>query len=101
MKVNIRYTVDLEEVLEEMTELYHKSSAKLDEKLNIYGNSLEAAFKESQVEHIIMALEHKLECYHEHQTKIAEVLNILQGYKNIKDGNIKPPAEPQPPQENE
>ena len=54
-----------------------------------------------QVEHIIMALEHKLECYHEHQTKIAEVLNILQGYKNIKDGNIKPPAEPQPPQENE
>jgi|TARA_B100000282_G_scaffold269265_1_gene222567 hypothetical protein len=95
MKVNIRYTVDLEEVLSEMTELYHKSSAKLDEKLNIYGNSLEAAFKESQVEHIIMALEHKLECYHEHQTKIAEVLNILRGYKDIKDGNIKQPPHEQ------
>ena len=95
MKVNIRYTVDLEEVLSEMTELYHKSSAKLDEKLNIYGNSLEAAFKESQVEHIIMALEHKLECYHEHQTKIAEVLNILRGYKDIKDGNVKQPPHEQ------
>ena len=95
MKVNIRYTVDLEEVLSEMTELYHKSSAKLDEKLNIYGNSLEAAFKESQVEHIIMALEHKLDCYHEHQTKIAEVLNILRGYKDIKDGNVKQPPHEQ------
>ena len=95
MKVNIRYTVDLEEVLSEMTELYHKSSAKLDEKLNIYGNSLEAAFKESQVEHIIMALEHKLDCYHEHQTKIAEVLNILRGYKDIKDGNVKQPPREQ------
>ena len=95
MKVNIRYTVDLEDVLQEMTELYQKSVSKLDEKLNVYGSSFESAFKESQVEHIIIALEHKLQCYTEHQTKIAEILNILQGYKNIKDGSVQPPPQKQ------
>ena len=93
MKVNIRYTVDLEDVLDEMTELYHKSSAKLDEKLDLHGSPLSGDFKESQVEYIISALEHKLECYHEYQTRLAEVLNILQGYRNIKDGKVKPPSE--------
>ena len=75
MKVNIRYTVDLEEVLDEMSNLYHKSLTKLDENLNVYGNTLNTNFKESQVEHVISALQHELGCYHDHQTKIAEVLN--------------------------
>ncbi len=89
MKVNISYTVDLEDVLDEMTSLYHKSLSKLDDKLNVYDNRLCHDFKESQIDQIIMALEHNLESYEEHQTKIAEVLNILQGYKNIKNGDVE------------
>ena len=92
MKVNIRYTVDLEEVLDEMSELYYKSADKLERHVKIYDSFLENGFSETQVEQIIDALEHKLNCYSDHQTKIAEVLNILQGYKNIKDGNVQPPA---------
>ena len=95
MKVNIRYTVDLEEVLDEMSELYHKSDEKLQRNVDIYDSFLENGFSETQVEQVIDALEHKLNCYGEHQTKIAEVLNILQGYKNIKEGNIQPPTEEQ------
>ena len=93
MKVNIRYTVDLEEVLDEMSELYCKSADKLERHVEIYDSFLENGFNESQVEQIIAALEHKLDCYSDHQTKIAEVLNILQGYKNIKNGNVQPPAQ--------
>jgi len=95
MKVNIRYTVDLEEVLDEMSELYHKSDDKLERTVGIYDSFIKNGFSEAQVEQIITALEHKLDCYSDHQTKIAEVLNILQGYKNIKDGNIQPPPEEQ------
>ena len=40
MKVNIRYTVDLEEVLEEMSSLYYKSTDKLDENLDVYDSFL-------------------------------------------------------------
>ena len=93
MKVNIRYTVDLEEVLDEMSELYYKSDEKLQRNIDIYDSFLENGFSETQVEQIIDALEHKLNCYTDHQTKIAEVLNILQGYKNIKDGKIQPPPQ--------
>jgi len=93
MKVNIRYTVDLEEVLEEMSELYYKSDEKLQRDIDIYDSFLENGFSETQVEQVINALEHKLNCYGDHQTRIAEVLNILQGYKNIKDGKVQPPQE--------
>ena len=96
MKVNIRYTVDLEEVLDEMSELYYKSADKLERHVEIYDSFLENGFSETQVQQINDALEHKLNCYNDHQTKIAEILNILQGYKNIKDGNVQPPPQEQP-----
>ena len=91
MKVNIRYTVDLEEVLDEMSDLYFKSTDTLDRKLEIYNHFLKNGFNEADVEHVITALEHNIESYVDHQTKIAEILSILRGYKNIKDGDIKPP----------
>ena len=91
MKVNIRYTVDLEEVLDDMSDLYCKSVNALDRKLEIYDHFLRSGFYEADVEHVITALEHNLDCYVDHQTKMAEILNILRGYKGIKDGDIQPP----------
>ena len=95
MKVNIRYTVDLEEVLDEMSDLYFKSTDTLNRRLEIYDNFLKNGFEEADVEHVITALEYNLDCYVDHQTKIAEVLNILRGYKNIKDGETQPPPQTQ------
>lgn len=97
MKVNIRYTVDLEEVLEEMSSLYYKSQDRLDSKLNIYDSFLRGGFDEAEVEHIISALEHNMESYVDHQTKIAEILNILRGYKDIRNGEVQPSMPPQEP----
>ena len=91
MKVNISYTIDLDEVLEEINVLYHKSLSSLDQKTNIYNGILGDNFEELRLEEIIMALEHNLECYQDHQTKVMEILNILQGYKNIKEGNVDSP----------
>ena len=101
MKVNIRYTVDLEEVLDEMSDLYFKSTDTLDRKLEIYDHFLKNGFNEADVEHVITVLEHNLECYVDHQTKIAEVLNILKGYKSIKDGEVQAQAAQQQVEENE
>jgi hypothetical protein len=98
MKVNIRYTVDLEEVLEEMTGLYHKSLDKLEDNLSIFEHFLEDTFREADVDHIVSALEHSIECYHDHQTRVAEILNILRGFKNIREGNVQPP-QPTPEQQ--
>ena len=98
MKVNIRYTVDLEEVLEEMSNLYYKSQHKLESKLDIYDHFLNEGFNEADLEHIIQALEQNIQFYHDHQTKISEILNILSGYKSIREGNVEQPqpAMPQP-----
>ena len=65
--------------------------SKLNASLDIYNHFLKHGFKESDVEHIIKALEYNVESYHDHQTRTAEILNILQGYKNIKDGSVQPP----------
>ena len=35
-----------------------------------------------------LTLKQNIEFYHDHQTKISEILNILIGYKNIKEGDI-------------
>ena len=91
MKVNIRYTVDLEEVLDEMSDLYFKSTDTLDRKLEIYGHFLRNGFNEADVEHIITALEHNLDCYVDHQTKIAEILNILEVIKVSRMETFQPP----------
>ena len=88
MKVNIRYTVDLDEVLKEMSGLYYKSLDKLDEKLDVHNHLLENNFEESNLDNIIQALTQNVQFYHDHQTKLSEILNILVGYKNIKEGNI-------------
>tara|TARA_R100001224_G_scaffold61379_1_gene36646 strand:+ start:190 stop:486 length:297 start_codon:yes stop_codon:yes gene_type:complete len=85
MKVNIRYTVDLEEVLQEMSNLYYKSLDKLETSLNIYEHFLRGGFNEMEVDHIITALEHGIKSYHDHQTKVSEILNILKGYQGIKN----------------
>jgi|TARA_R110001592_G_scaffold295725_1_gene566019 hypothetical protein len=91
MKVNIRYSVELEEVLLEMTDLHRKAEAGLKEKLNTYERFFEGTFKDSDVDWIITALEHNIISYQDHQTKLAEVLNIMHGYKNIKEGKLTPP----------
>lgn len=91
MKVNIRYTVDLEDVLVEMSDLYFKSLDMLDNKIKIYDGFLRSGFNEAEVNHIIAALEHNIEAYLNHQAKTAEILNILRGYKGIKEGDIQPP----------
>ena len=72
------------------------SQPTLDRKLEIYDHFLRNGFNEADVEHVITALEHNLDYYVDHQTKLAEILNILRGYKGIKDGDIQPP-EPQEP----
>ena len=60
MKVNIRYTVDLDEVLEDMSQVYYKSLNKLETKLDFYDNVLGDGFNESDLEQIILALEQYL-----------------------------------------
>lgn len=102
MKVNIRYSVELEEVLREMTDLHRKAESRLKEKLNAYERFFEGDFKDSDIDWIIAALEHNLISYQDHQTKLAEILNIMHGYKNIKEGNVPAPVQPgQPPSESE
>ena len=99
MKVNIRYTVDLEEVLGEMSNLYYKSLDRLETKLDIYDHFLNEGFSEADLEHIIQALEQNIQFYHDHQTKISEILSILRGYKSIREGNVEqqqPQRQPAP-----
>ena len=71
MKVNIRYTVDLDEVLDEMSHVYYKSLDKLENKLELYSKSLENGFSEGELEHIMYSLEQYLQFYNDHQTKIS------------------------------
>jgi hypothetical protein len=83
MKVNISYSVELEEVLKEMESVYNKSAKDLEKKLELCDTVLEYPFDESEVDYLISAMNSTLNAYHRHTSKLKEILRILDGYKSI------------------
>ena len=77
MRVNISYSVELEDVLEELKLLYRREHTKM---------RLVASESEKNLSEIAMALEDYRKAMASFDVKLVEISNILSGYHSIKLG---------------
>ena len=86
MRVNISYSVELEDVLEELKLLYRREHAKMRAMTGESEKSLNQNYTEKNLSEVAMALEDYRKGLASFDVKLAEISNILKGYHAIKLG---------------
>jgi hypothetical protein len=84
MRVNISYSVELEDVLEELKLLYQREYTKMRLVASESEKSLNQNYTEKNLSEIAMALEDYRKAMASFDVKLAEISNILNGYHSIK-----------------
>jgi len=84
MRVNISYSVELEDVLEELKLLYRRENAKMRAVAAESEKSLNQNYTEKNLSEVAMALEDYRRILASFDIKLAEISNILKGYHEIK-----------------
>ena len=84
MRVKISYSVELEDVLEELKLLYRREHAKMRQVAGESEKSLNQNYTEKNLSEIAMALEDYRKAMASFDVKLAEISNILNGYHSIK-----------------
>jgi len=84
MRVNISYSVELEQVLEKVWELYHHEKEKLDDKLKDLDLILNHKFVDEELGGVSKAIQEYRLAMTSFDIKLAEISNILNGYYAIK-----------------
>ena len=98
MKVNVSYSVALEDVLDEVRQLYTRERAKLEDKLEIIERSLEQEYTDKNLNEIIIAIDEYRMAIGSFDLKLVEMDNILTGYRDLQ---IKLRAAQESTQENQ
>ena len=96
MKVNISYSVDLDEVLADAYSFYKKESEKLKETSKETLSTLDKPFSDDGLFETLQAMKNYREASTRFDEKLVEISNILVGYANIR---YKQQEESQRPQE--
>ena len=86
MRVNISYSVEFKDVLEELRVLYQREYAKMRLAAAESENSLNQDYTEKNLSEVSMALEDYRSTLASFDIKLAEISNILAGYQSIKLG---------------
>ena len=84
MKVNISYSVDLEEVLPSAFSLYEKELKKLKKATELASKSLEKPFDDESLIQTLGSIKEYREASHKFDEKLVEISNILVGYAQIR-----------------
>ena len=98
MKVNVSYSVALEDVLDEVRQLYTRERAKLEDKLEIIERSLEQEYTDKNLNEIIIAIDEYRMAIGSFDLKLVEMDSILTGYRDLQ---IKLRAAQESTQENQ
>ena len=98
MKVNESYSVALEDVLDEVRQLYTRERAKLEDKLEIIERSLEQEYTDKNLNEIIIAIDEYRMAIGSFDLKLVEMDSILTGYRDLQ---IKLRAAQESTQENQ
>jgi len=100
MKVNISYSVELEEVLSNSHELLQKERSRM---MNQAGDALEqlkTPFNDDNLIHSLELIKECKESLNRFDTKLNEIYNILVGYGQLRYKEMQP-DEPQPQEKTE
>ena len=84
MKVNISYSVDLDEVLTDAFSFYVKESEKLKETSKETLSKLAKPFSDDSLFEVLQAMKNYREASSRFDEKLVEISNILIGYANIR-----------------
>ena len=95
MRVNVSYSVELDEVLNEVRQLYQRESNKLSEVLLSAERSLEQDYTDKNLSEVRIAVEDYRQAIANFDLKLAEMINILGGYASIKEQLKNPPQQPE------
>ena len=95
MRVNISYSVELEEVLENLKILYVREENNLHKKLKAAQQTLKGEYSDEKIGEIAAALKEYRTHLSSFDTKLIEILNIVDGYFKIRYAPDKPPANPE------
>ena len=91
MRVNISYSVELEQVLEKVGELYHHEKNKFDDKKQELELILNNSFTDEELVHMSKAIHEYRLAMTSFDIKLHEISNILNGYYGIRY-NPDPPT---------
>ena len=85
MRVNVSYSVELDEVLNEVRQLYQRESNKLSEVLLSAERSLDQDYTDKNLSEVIIAVEDYRQAIAKFDLKLSEMINILGGYASKKN----------------
>lgn len=99
MKVNISYSVELEEVLSNAYSLFKTEKQKLKDRVEDASDTLSEPFEEDTLVQTLQAIKQHREATAKFDEKLAEISNILLGYAQIRYQQTAK-VEQQPQQQN-
>jgi len=92
MRVNISYSVELEDVLDNISALYTRENLKLKDKIDEVNKVLSEQYYEQGIGELIFSIKEYRVAMSEMDLKLNEIVGILRGYQQIKE-NESPPKE--------
>ncbi len=84
MKVNVTYSVELDEVLNEVLYLYCRQKNTLQTKLDEAHKILSNRYEDQKLGEVLASLQHQRAALAMFDLKLEEIHNILLGYQKIK-----------------
>ena len=84
MRVNISYSVELEEVLENLYLLFMREEAHMRNKIKNAETILKSDYDDENISSVANAINEYREAMASFDTKLAEISNILSGYYAIR-----------------
>jgi len=84
MRVNVSYSVNLEEVLEEVQNMYFREVIKLEDKTRQSKKILDQVYTDKNISEIVISIQNYRDAIASFDLKLTELSGILNGYYNIK-----------------
>jgi len=85
MRVNISYSVELEDVLDNIRALYTRENLKLKDKIDEVNKVLSEQYYEQGIGELVFSIKEYREAMSEMDLKLNEIVGILRGYQQIKE----------------
>ena len=98
MRVNISYSVELEQVIEKVWELYRHEKETFDDKAQELNLILDHQFIDEELSQTSKAIQDYRAAIASFDAKLAEISNILNGYYAIKYNPVPALEQEKPPE---
>ena len=97
MKVNVSYSVEVEEVLDTIQEIYNKNKIKFEEEYKSAQDALAESFTDEKLQSALLNFKKIRVAMAEYDVKLEELNAMAAGYQKLLNGQFaNPPAQTSP-----